>query len=71
MAGIKKQMIDASDQVVLLSDSSKVNRTAFASYAPVRDVNIFITDELADPEFVESIRRLGIDIISARIVGEN
>lgn len=70
MAGIKKQMIDASDQVILLSDSSKINRTAFASYAPVRDVNTFITDEMADPEFIDTIRRLGIDVITARLAEE-
>jgi len=63
MASIKKQIINTSDQVILLADSSKIDRTAFATFAPLSIVDTMITDKNADTIFVENLRSKGISVI--------
>lgn len=66
MASIKRQMIDSSDRVILIADSSKIERTAFVSYAPVSRVDVLITDEHADNSFVETLRGAGINVVCVK-----
>lgn len=67
MACIKKQMIDSADKVILLADSSKIERTAFMTYAPVSMVDVFITDEQADSGFVDTLRGTGVNVVTANV----
>ncbi len=67
MACIKKQMIDSSDKVILLADSSKIERTAFVTYAPVSMVDVLITDGQADNGFVDSLRGAGVNVVVADV----
>ena len=63
MASIKKQMIDSSDKVILIADSTKIERTAFVSYAPISRVDVLITDDNADNGFIEALRGTGVNVI--------
>ncbi len=65
MASIKRQIIQMADQVILLADKSKIDRTAFAAYAPLSSVDVLITDEHADAGFVETVRGTGIKVVCA------
>jgi len=65
MACIKKQMIDSADKVILLADSSKIERTAFVTYAPISILDDMITDEKADSSFVEAVQSTGVNVICA------
>ena len=62
MAGIKSTLIARSDKRFLLCDHTKLDRNAFATFAPITAVNALITDKQADPTFVEDARGLGLDV---------
>jgi DeoR family fructose operon transcriptional repressor len=70
MASIKKNMINAAEQVILLADSSKIGRTALAAYAPISILDIYVTDEEADSGFISKLQDSGIDVILAKIENE-
>lgn len=67
MAGVKKKMLESADKVILVADSSKIERKAFASYAAISQVDVLITDEHADNGFVEALRETGITVVSVEI----
>jgi len=66
MASIKKQMIDSSDKVILIADSSKIERTAFVTYAPISQVDVMITDDHADSGFIEALRGMGVSVVCVK-----
>lgn len=47
-AAFKKKMIACSTSVILLADSTKIGRDAFAKFADTSDIHIFITDSIKD-----------------------
>ncbi len=65
MANIKTSMVEAAEEVFLLADSSKINRNAFVVFAPLTAVNVMITDDKADPAFVEEAKSVGVRVIRA------
>jgi DeoR family fructose operon transcriptional repressor len=65
MAAVKKQIIESADKVILIADSSKIERKAFVSYAPISEVDVLITDEHADNGFTETLRGAGITVVCA------
>ncbi len=67
MACIKKQMIDSADKVILLADNSKIERTAFVTYAPIALLDVLITDDNADRGFVDTVRSAGVNVVCAGI----
>ncbi len=52
----------ASDQVVAVIDSSKIGRQGLAAVVPLSDLDVLITDDEAEPAFVEQARALGVDV---------
>jgi len=66
MASIKKQMIDSSDKVILVADSTKIERTAFVTYAPISRVDVLITDDHADNNFIEALRGVGVSVFCVK-----
>ena len=66
MASFKKQLIEIADEVFVLSDSTKLNTSAFISFAPIRQVDVLITDGSADEAFVEAVKQLGLNVICAQ-----
>ena len=63
VARVKRGMAKAAQQVILLADSSKWGRVAFAKAIPLSDVDIMITDSGLPEEAQETIRNLGIELI--------
>lgn len=47
---IRKALIEISDKVILLADSSKIGKSWFDHYADLNDIDIFITDSGITPE---------------------
>ncbi len=56
-------LIDHSDQVVLLMDSSKVSDTAFPWIIPAEKINVVVTDDMLDEGIVSVLRAKGITVI--------
>ncbi len=62
---IKKTMIGASRQVILLIDSHKFELVSSRTFASVNDINIIITDHNLDPEVHEKYIDAGINLVLA------
>ena len=62
---VKRQMINVSQEVTILADSSKLGRKSLGSFASLGDVNRVITDWKAPAAIVQSLRDNGIEVIVA------
>ncbi|MPN53740.1 hypothetical protein SDC9_201406 [bioreactor metagenome] len=58
--------VEHSQSVLILADSSKLDRSSFVPYGALRGEKFtLITDSQADPAVLETLRKLGINIILA------
>lgn len=64
-AAVKSAIIAAAQRVVVLADSSKMNRDDFSSFASLDDVDVLITDDGIDPEFSAALSARGIEVVIA------
>jgi DeoR family fructose operon transcriptional repressor len=62
MAGVKTLLIDLADEVILLADSSKINKSTFVRFADIGQVDLLVTDAGADNEYIEKLRAQGVDV---------
>src|SRR5689334_23498275 len=58
-------MIHRSDRVMVVADGSKVGRNSLARICPITDVTTLVTDDSADPDGLEAIRRAGTAVTVA------
>jgi DeoR family fructose operon transcriptional repressor len=61
-AYVKAKIIEISDEIVLLADSTKLDRFSFVKCAEIDKVDVLITDDEADAEYLEKIREKGVDV---------
>lgn len=59
---VDRKMRLRADKVCLLADSSKIGRSALVETGNLSEFDLFITDERANPEFVEQMRKKGTTI---------
>jgi DeoR/GlpR family transcriptional regulator of sugar metabolism len=59
---VKRAMVRAVDQVIVLLDSSKIGCTSLMQIIPMADIDILVTDQGAPTEFVQNVRDIGIDV---------
>lgn len=59
---LKRTMIANANTTILLADSSKVGNVCFTKFADLDEVDLMISDQGADQEFVEEARRSGMQI---------
>ncbi|MEV0775428.1 DeoR/GlpR family DNA-binding transcription regulator [Streptomyces sp. NPDC050433] len=64
-ADINRALAMRAEQVVVVADSSKLNRRAFARICPLEDVHVLITDKAAGPELTEPFAAAGVEIVRA------
>lgn len=62
-AEIKRAMIRAGGQVVLLADSSKLGQRQFVQFGDITQVDTLITDSGLGDDVAEELRTLGIDVV--------
>jgi DeoR/GlpR family transcriptional regulator of sugar metabolism len=60
---IKQAMVNAADEVILLTDSSKFSITGFAKVCDVADIDHIITDKGIPKERLEILKKKNIDVI--------
>jgi DeoR family fructose operon transcriptional repressor len=58
-----KMMIENSDEVFLLCDSSKIEKNSFVKFASVAEIHHLITDLQITPEQLKMYRDAGVDVI--------
>jgi len=62
---VKRAMIAASDQVVLMADAGKFPGTGMASVCGPEALNVVVTNAPMDPISGESLRKAGVTVIEA------
>lgn len=62
-AEVDRTMVQAANEVIVVSDSSKIGGIGLASIMPVSGIDKLITDTDAPPAFVAALRDLGIEVI--------
>ena len=60
---VKRAMVGAGQRVVVLSDSSKLDRETMVRFAAPEEVDILITDNGADRATLAALEAAGIDVI--------
>lgn len=61
-SSLKRDMMDASDKVVFLADSSKFGKRAFSNICSWHDIDTFISDKM-DGEFKKELEEMGVEVI--------
>lgn len=56
LAQIKAAMIRASKNIILLADSSKVNRVDFQTFADIHEIDVLIMDGGVSPQYEKKLR---------------
>jgi DeoR family transcriptional regulator, aga operon transcriptional repressor len=63
IARVKAAMIRSARRVILLADSSKWGKSAFAKIAPLGEIDVLITDSGISKDAERAIQRFGIEVM--------
>ena len=58
-------MVAAAQRVVVLADSSKMDREDLTSFAGLDDVDVLITDSGIDPAYSAALSARGVEVVIA------
>jgi len=61
---IKRYMVEHCDTVVVLADATKLGRVSLTTYCELKDIHVFITNELPGDEFVDFFENNNIQLIT-------
>jgi len=64
-AEVKKAMIDIAGEVILLCDSSKMERNSFVQFADVSKITTLITDRGLEHDLAEAYGAVGVQVVIA------
>jgi DeoR/GlpR family transcriptional regulator of sugar metabolism len=67
----KAALVRQVDEVVLLADHTKLNNVGLAAFATLEQISMLITDDGADPRFIDAVRARGVNVIVAPLQYEN
>ncbi|MCE5197406.1 MAG: DeoR/GlpR family DNA-binding transcription regulator [Armatimonadota bacterium] len=62
---LERKIIEHSSKVVVLCDSSKLGRLSYAKVGPVSLIDVLITDNNANPGFVDELNVRGVQVVLA------
>jgi len=61
-ANIKRLMMDSAKKVILVSDSSKFGKVSFSSICDFDAIDLIITDNNIETEYIEAFNKAGVDL---------
>jgi len=64
-ADVKRELIKIANELIVVVDSSKVNKTALFAFCSLNDVSTFIIDKEADPQFTRQLEDRGVKVLLA------
>jgi len=64
-ADIKRELLKIADNIIVLADSTKINKSALFAFCSFQEITTFITDENIDEPYQLKLEELGIDIVIA------
>lgn len=56
-AHVKSKLVSLADEVILLADSVKFDTSTFVKFADMKEVDLIITDDGVDKEYLEKLER--------------
>ncbi len=59
---LKKEMVEVSESVILLVDSSKFEKQGVAAFAPMNRISMVITDDQVSPVHLTQLRQAGVQV---------
>jgi DeoR family transcriptional regulator of aga operon len=62
-ARVNRQIAARARKIVVVTDSTKFNKSAFASICPVNEIDVLITDDGVEESIVEKFRAIGVEIV--------
>lgn len=62
-ASLNRLMCKASEQIIVVTDSSKFRRRGFHAICDLKDIDVLVTDRGIPPEYAERIAHLGTRLI--------
>jgi len=62
-AEVSRAMAQAAAEIIVVSDSSKIDNVGFTTIIPLTEVHTLITDDQAPPDFVAAVRRWGAKVM--------
>lgn len=62
-ARVNRQIVTRARKVVIVTDSSKFTKRAFATISQVSEIDTLITDDGVTPAIVEEFKALGVEVI--------
>lgn len=65
-AEVKRKMLECGGEVIVLADSSKFPRPAFANFATLDEVDMVITEAPPPPEASAALQKAGVEIKIAK-----
>lgn len=65
-SNLKRLCVQHAQKVIVLADHSKLGQIALNHTFPLKDIDVLITDPLADAKFLSELRRRDIRVISAK-----
>jgi len=69
-AQTRKKMLEASDEVIVLCDSSKFGKKALVSIAPLKEIDLIITDNDISPYYKKELEKIGIKVLIVGVVDD-
>lgn len=64
-ADVNQYMLQASKEVIVVADSSKIGTIGLVSLIHLEQVNKLVTDRDAPSDFLDAVRHLGVEVILA------
>jgi DeoR family fructose operon transcriptional repressor len=64
VAEVGQMMAERAEQVIVLADSSKLERAGFVPIIPLEDIDLLITDDESSSGVVEGLRLRGIEVVT-------
>ena len=64
---VKKAMIAAAKQKIVVADASKIGHTMFAAVADLEDIDTLVTSDDAPLDQIQQLEDRGIEVILAGI----
>lgn len=64
-SAVKAAMVAAARRVVVLADSSKMEREELSGFAGIDDIDVLITDSGIDPRFSAALSARGVEVVIA------
>jgi DeoR/GlpR family transcriptional regulator of sugar metabolism len=67
---VKRNLINNAEQIIVLTDSSKLGKTRFSFVSPLSVVDVLVTDGRVSDEILQSFRIQGIEVLTT-VTDEN